>query len=139
MSMRGIMRVTILSWKLSFMHSVLEILSPQQKFISFSDHSGLWYLFDQPNLNARKSRWFTILSEFEFQIRSIKGKQNWFVDTLSRRVQVNQISAMSSYGTYFKEKVLHVGKHDERYQLLSLVRISKAKEESSRGKHRPIF
>jgi hypothetical protein len=38
------------------------------------DHSGLRYLFDQPKLNARQDRWMDLLSEFDFEIKHIKGK-----------------------------------------------------------------
>lgn len=41
-----------------------------------SGHSGLKYLFDQSNINSRKARWFATLSEFDFEIRYIKGKKN---------------------------------------------------------------
>lgn len=44
------------------------------------------YLFDQPNLNARKARWLGTLSEFDFEIRYIKGKENKIADALSRIV-----------------------------------------------------
>lgn len=57
-----------------------------RKFILNSDHSGLRYLFDQPNLNVRKARWLATLSEFDFEIKYIKGKENQVVDALSRRV-----------------------------------------------------
>lgn len=66
-----------------------------------SDHSKLRYLFEQTNINAKKSRWWAILKEFGFQIRYVKGNENKVVDDLSRRVQVNEISAVSSYGKYF--------------------------------------
>lgn len=68
-------------------------------FILMSDHSGLRYLFDQPNTNIRQARWLATLSEFDIDISYIKGKKNRVVDTLNRRVQVNHISAVSSYGT----------------------------------------
>jgi len=51
-----------------------------------SDHSGLSYLFDQPNLISKQARWLAILSDFYFDIRYIKGKDNRIVDALSRRV-----------------------------------------------------
>jgi hypothetical protein len=38
------------------------------------DQSGLKYLFEQPTLNARKTRWLKILSEYDFDIKHIKGK-----------------------------------------------------------------
>ena len=56
------------------------------------------YLFNQTNLNVRQARWLATLSEFDFEIKYIKGKEKRVVDALSRRVQVNQISAVSSYG-----------------------------------------
>lgn len=51
-----------------------------------SDHNGLRYLFDNPTLNARKARWLATLSEFDFDIRYIKGKENRVADALSRKV-----------------------------------------------------
>lgn len=39
-----------------------------------SDHSGLRYLFDQLNFNSMQDRWLATISEFEFEIRYIKGK-----------------------------------------------------------------
>lgn len=56
------------------------------RFILISDQSGLRYLFDQPNMNARKSRWLATLIEFEFEIKYIKRKENRVTYSLSRRV-----------------------------------------------------
>ena len=39
-----------------------------------TDNKGLKYLLDQPNLNARQSRWLDFLSEYDFEIQHIKGK-----------------------------------------------------------------
>jgi len=64
-----------------------------------SDHSGLRYLFDQPNLNSRQARWLATLSEFDFKIRYINGKENKVAYALSRRVLVNHIATMNYYGT----------------------------------------
>ena len=44
-----------------------------KRFALMSDHSGLRYLFDQPNLNGREPRWLAMISEFDFEIRHIKG------------------------------------------------------------------
>jgi len=57
-----------------------------------SDHSGLRYLFDQLNLNSRQDKWLATLSEFHFEIRYIKGKENGVADALSRKVHVNHIT-----------------------------------------------
>lgn len=70
-----------------------------KRFTLLSDHSGLRYLFEQPNLNVRQARWLATLSEFDFEIKYILGKQNQVADALSRKVQVNHIVVISSYGT----------------------------------------
>ena len=40
-----------------------------------SDNISLKYLFDQQNMNARKTRWLSFLSEYDFDIKHIKGKE----------------------------------------------------------------
>jgi hypothetical protein len=57
-----------------------------QRFKLRIDHSGLKYLFYQPNLNSRKRRWLEFLSEYDFDIKHIKGKENKMVDALNKRV-----------------------------------------------------
>jgi hypothetical protein len=44
-----------------------------RKFVLMTDHCELRYLFDQPKLNARKARWMALLSEFDFEIKHVKG------------------------------------------------------------------
>ena len=46
---------------------------------------SLKYLFYQPDLNARKSQWLAFLSEYHFELKHIKGKENKVVDALSRQ------------------------------------------------------
>lgn len=77
--------------------------------ILMSGHSGLRYLFIQPNINSRQARWLDNFSEFEFEIRYIKREVNQVVDDLRRKVQMNHIAAMSSYGTNLQDKILQVG------------------------------
>ena len=50
------------------------------------DHNGLKYLFDHPTLNATQSGWLEFLSEYDFEINHIKGKENKVVDALNRIV-----------------------------------------------------
>jgi len=57
-----------------------------RRFILMSDYSGLRYLFYQPNLNNKQTIWLATLSEFDFEIKYIKGKENKVTDDLSRRV-----------------------------------------------------
>jgi len=68
-----------------------------RRFVLMSDHNGLRYLFDQENRNARKARWLATISEFDFEIRYIKGKENMVENALNRWIQVNHIIAMSSH------------------------------------------
>ena len=50
------------------------------------DNSGLKYMFNQPDLNVRQERWLAFLSEFNFEVRHIKSKENKVADALLRRV-----------------------------------------------------
>lgn len=83
------------------------------------DHSVLRYLFEQPNLNFGKSRWLAMLSEFYFEIRYIKRKENMVANAFSRRVQGIHIAFMSSYGTELWERILQGGQHDDMYHQLN--------------------
>jgi len=58
------------------------------------------------NLNARKGRWLTMNSEFDFEICYIKGKENKVANSFSRRVHVNHIATMSTYGIDLQDWIL---------------------------------
>jgi len=73
------------------------VITSRRVFL-MSDHSGLRYLFDQPILNARQARWLATLNKFYFWIRYIKGEENRVVDALNKRVQLNHILVVSTYG-----------------------------------------
>jgi hypothetical protein len=45
-----------------------------RRFVLMLSRSGLRYLFDQPKLHSRQARWMDLLSEFDFEIKHIKGK-----------------------------------------------------------------
>ena len=55
-----------------------------RKFLLKTNNMSLKYPFDQPDMNARKSRWLVFLSEYHFELKHIKGKENKVVDALSR-------------------------------------------------------
>jgi hypothetical protein len=76
------------------------------------DYNGLKYLFDQPNLNARQRRWLEFLSEYDFDINHIKGKENKVADALSRRVHEIHAIAISMYQTDIKRKILEATNAD---------------------------
>ena len=59
-----------------------------RKFLLKTYNMSLKYLFEKPNLNARKSRWFAFLSEYHFELKHIKDKENKIVDALSRRTHM---------------------------------------------------
>jgi hypothetical protein len=82
------------------------------------DHNSLKYLFDQPTLNARQSRWLEFLCEYDFEIKHIKGKENKVVDALSRRVHELHATAISMYRTDIKSRILEAAKVDLQYREL---------------------
>jgi hypothetical protein len=49
-----------------------------------TDHQNLKHLFTQRDLNARQRRWSEFMSEYDFGISYIKGKENVVADALSR-------------------------------------------------------
>ena len=65
-----------------------------RSFTLKSDHQSLQYLFTQRDLNARQRRWSEFLSEYDFGISYIKGKENVVADALSRRPQVFSLIAI---------------------------------------------
>jgi hypothetical protein len=46
-------------------------------------HYGLQHFFGHPALSARQTRWLELLSEYDFEIKHIKGKENQVVDALN--------------------------------------------------------
>ena len=63
----------------------------------WTNHCGLKYLFEQPNLNASKARWLEFLCEFDFEIKHIKGKENKVANALSRKVQEMHVASLSIF------------------------------------------
>jgi len=77
-----------------------------RRLILMSDHNRLRYFFNQQNLNAMQARQLATLSQFDFEIKYIKGKENQVANTLGRRVLVDHISVVISYGIYLQERIL---------------------------------
>ena len=63
-----------------------------------SDNIILKYLFDQQNLNARQARWLSFLSEYDFEKKHIKGKENKVANALSRHE--NLLYESNNYESY---------------------------------------
>jgi hypothetical protein len=55
-----------------------------KKFLLLTDNSGVKYLFSHPDLNERQEWWLDFLSEFDFEVRHIKVKENKVADALRR-------------------------------------------------------
>jgi hypothetical protein len=53
-----------------------------------TDHQSLKHLFTQRDLNARQRRWSEFMSEYDFGISYINGKENVVADSLSRRPRI---------------------------------------------------
>jgi ribonuclease HI len=83
-----------------------------------TDHNGLKYLFDQTTLNAWQRRWLEFISEYDFDIKNIKGKENQVANSLSRRVCELNAKTISMYQSYLKDKILEVAKSDLQYKEL---------------------
>ena len=74
-----------------------------RRFTLQMDHQSLQYIFTQRNLNARKRRWKEFMSEYDFVISHIKGKENVVVDSLSRRLRLFSLVPLK---VDLKERVL---------------------------------
>jgi hypothetical protein len=90
----------------------------RKRFELRTNHNGLQYLFYQPNLNARQSRWLEFLSKYNFDIKHIKGKENKVADALSRRVHELRATAISMYQTDVKRKIMEAANTDLQYREL---------------------
>jgi len=86
-----------------------------KKFILITNHISLKYLFSQPDPHARKARWMAFLSEFDFNIKNIKGKENKIVDALSKHPYNLMEVAISSIKTNFLDKIKNSLHKDPKY------------------------
>jgi hypothetical protein len=80
-----------------------------------TDHSGLKYLFEQPTLNSRETKWMEILGEYNFDIKHIKGKENKVIDALNIRVHKMHATTISMYRKDFKDRILDAVTTDQHY------------------------
>jgi hypothetical protein len=86
-----------------------------KKFELRTSHFGLKYLFEQPTLNARKTIWLEILSEYDLDIKHIKGKENKFSDALSIRVHLMHATVVSMHQSELKRRILDDLVTDQHY------------------------
>jgi hypothetical protein len=89
-----------------------------RRFVLMIDHYGLSHLFDQPKLNARQARWMALLSDFDFELKHIKGKENRVAYTLTRSMKMIHLAVVSICETDVRERV---GNAQETYELFKTV------------------
>ena len=77
-----------------------------------TDNKGLKYLLDQPNLKARQARWLSFLSEWDFEIKHINGKENKVANALSF------VETINTYKIDLEDQLEEGVKLDENYQNL---------------------
>jgi hypothetical protein len=90
-----------------------------REFVLMTDHCGLRYLFDQPNLNARQARWMALLSEFDFEIKHVKGKENKVADALRKSMKTIHLVAVSTCKTNDKERVRNAQEIDTFFETVT--------------------
>ena len=54
------------------------------KFLILTDHVALTYIQSSASVSRRNARWLEFLSQFDFEIEHIKGRENVVADSLSR-------------------------------------------------------
>jgi len=80
-----------------------------------TNHCGMKHLFGQPTLNAQQTRWLKFLSEYDFEIKHIKGKKNQVVDSLSRRMHEMHSTTISLYKTDLKDRIFKEANSNQHY------------------------
>jgi hypothetical protein len=89
-----------------------------RRFVLMTDHCGLRYMFDQPKLNARKARWMALLSEFDFEIKHIKGKENRVAYSLSRSIKMIHLAAIRTCETDVRERIRKAQETDAFFNIM---------------------
>ena len=93
----------------------MEALPHGKEVPSNTTNMSLNYLFDQPYLNARQSRWLVFLSEYHFELKHIKCKENKVTDALNRRTHMIYEVTLSQTDAYLHEKIRMTNKVNAFY------------------------
>ena len=76
-----------------------------RKFLLKTYNMSLKYLFEQSDLNARKARWLSFLSEYHFELKHIKGKEIKAADDLSQQTHMIYEMTLSQNNTDLHERI----------------------------------
>jgi hypothetical protein len=90
-----------------------------RRYVIMIDHCGLRHLFDQPKLNSRQARWMALLSEFDFEIKHIKGKDNSMINALSRSIKMIHLVVVSACETNVRERVINAQETDAFFNTMT--------------------
>ena len=82
------------------------------RFLFKTDNTTRKYFSDQQNLNARQKICLSFLSEYNLEIKHIKGKVNKIVDVLSGKLNEIYISNLNSH---LKQKIKSKEKNDKTF------------------------
>jgi hypothetical protein len=82
------------------------------------EQCGLRHLFGQSTLNVMKTRWLKFLSEYDFEIKHIKGKQNQVSYALCRREHKMYMETINMHITYLKDNILDFANSHQQYLLV---------------------
>lgn len=85
-----------------------------------TDHSSLTSFFKKANINSLQARWTSFLSEFDFNIKNMKEKENWMVDALSRKLHCVYEIPYSQIEFNFTNHIKEVSLRDLEYEFLWL-------------------
>jgi len=78
-------------------------------------HSGMKYLFEQPTLNVMKTIWMEFLSEYDIEIKHIKGKENKFLNALDIRVHLMHTTTIRMHQSNLNSIILDVVVTNQHY------------------------
>jgi hypothetical protein len=95
-------------------------------FTWYTDHRALEHLLTQRNLSPRQARWVAKLSEFDFKIQYVPGKQNILADALSRMYSADTPGTVRSPNEY--------AQHDDTSPAISLGAVSQVVKSGSEAK-----
>ena len=76
---------------------------------------SLKYLFEKLDLNTWQARWLDFLSEYHFELKHIKGKENKIVDALSRRAHMLYEVTLIQTDSYLHESIRITNRFDHFY------------------------
>jgi hypothetical protein len=105
----------IWNWQQLFMHWKCGGIISWIKFVLRINHIGLKYFFGKPTMNARQTRWMEFLSEYDIDIKHIKGKANKVNDALYKRVHEMHDTTINMYNSNLKRRILEAVTIDQHY------------------------